>query len=388
VSTPVSDPIRRNVTYGDDAILALPQLVEDLGARRVLLVTGQRSFEASGAARMVPTLQAAAVVTRWSDFAPNTDAADLAKGLEVVAEFAPDLIVAVGGGSAMDMAKLLCAYRGVAGPEGVVEAIQSGAAVRRGHTQLILVPTTSGSGSEATHFAVVYVGDEKYSIADRTLLPDHVILDPSLTLSGSPYQRATSGIDAVAQAIESLWASGATERSRGFARHALRHLLANLETFVNEPSSSAARGMAIGSHLAGRAIDISKTTAAHALSYGLTKGYGISHGHAVALTLGPFIEAHAVADASRLQSRVDPVRHAETMTTVLTRLGASTPAEARERFDALLRRIGLDPSLEAAGVDTEERRAALAASVNLERLGNNPVVFDGRGLERLLADGR
>jgi alcohol dehydrogenase len=374
---------RRDVRYGVDAILRTPDVVTEVSARRVLLVCGGRSFEASGAARMLPDLEQVATVRRWSDFAPNTVAADLARGLEIMADLKPDLVLGVGGGSAMDMAKLLCAYADLGGT-GLAEAIRAGGQVTSRRPGLVLAPTTSGSGSEATHFAVVYIGDEKFSVAGPVLRPDVTILDPGLSVSGSAYQRATSGIDAVAQAMESLWAVAATQASRRWARHALRLLLPAIETYVRTPSDEAARAMALGSHLAGRAIDISRTTAAHALSYGITKRYGVSHGHAVALTLGSFIECHERAAPERLRAGVEPDVHAAVMAEIVGRLGAVDGRQARERFVDLMRRLGLDPSLSAAGAVTAEDRVALAAAVNAERLGNNPVAFTAADLTRLV----
>jgi len=211
-----------------------------------------------------------------------------------------------------------------------------------------------------------------------------VILDPELSMSASPYQRATSGIDAVAQAIESLWAAAATPASRRFARRALRHLLPNIEAFVHEASGENASAMSAGSHLAGRAIDISRTTAAHALSYSMTQRYGVSHGHAVALTLGTFLEVHADVPPGKLQPGVDPGRHQQVMKDILGRLGADTGTEARHRFEDLMTRLDLANDLGAVGIDSPELRAQVAASVNPERLGNNPVAFDEKELRALL----
>jgi alcohol dehydrogenase class IV len=358
--------------YGPGAIASVPEVVAQRGAQRVLLVTGSRSFEASGATVMLPELERVAQVRRWSDFLPNPDAADLSQGLAIVDDFRPDLILAIGGGSVMDMAKLLAGFAGITDPVKLQEAIRSGDRIARREPGLVLAPTTSGSGSEADHFAVVYIGNEKFSVAGEPLRPDVVILDPRLSLSGSRYQKATSGIDAVAQAIESLWAVGATGASRRWARHALRLLLPAIETFVNTGTEESARAMAIGSHLAGRAIDISRTTAAHALSYGITKRYGVSHGHAVGLTLGAFIEAHASAGSI------------EAMPEILARLGAADGHEGRQRFVALLERLGLSTRLAEVGCTTSEERRLLAESVNVERLGNNPVPFDEDGLTALL----
>jgi alcohol dehydrogenase class IV len=377
--------MRRDVRYGDGAVRQTPDVVAGFAARRVLLVCGWRSFDASGATSMLRGLERVAVVRRWSDFATNTDAADLVRGLQVLEEFEPDLVLGVGGGSAMDMAKLLCAFHGMTDGTKVRDSIRGGGRITSRIPHLVLVPTTSGSGSEATHFAVVYIGDEKFSVAGPVLRPDVVILDPALTLSGSRYQRATSGIDAVAQAIESLWAVAATERSRRWARHALGLLLPAIGTYVNQPDAIAARAMAIGSHLAGRAIDISKTTAAHALSYGITKRYGISHGHAVALTLGGFIQAHSAQGPLTLQPAVDPARHEDIMTEVLQLLSAHDGAGGREQFLALLRRLGLEPTLsDMAEVGRDDCRR-LASAVNVERLGNNPAIFDEGQLVAIIA---
>lgn len=370
------------VDYGIGALQRLPARCAGRGWRRILLVCGRRSFEASGAAEVLPALEAASEVSRWSDFSPNTDSADLARGLRVIQAFRPDAILAVGGGSAMDMAKLLCAYEGLGdrAEDRLLQAIRSGDKIDGRQLGLYLVPTTSGSGSEATHFAVVYIGEEKFSIGGPALYADGVTLDPRLALSGSAYQRATSGIDAVCQAIESLWAKAATDVSRRRARRALGLLLRHVEPFVQQADETAARGMALGAHLAGRAIDTSKTTAAHALSYALTKRYGVSHGHAVALTLGHFIRAHAEADAESLQPGISAERHAAVMAHVTKALGADGPASAPHQFIALLQRLGLPARLRDIGLATVDQCNAVATSVNPQRLQNNPVLFNRSSL--------
>ena len=374
------------MAYGVGAVEQMPRIVQELGATRVLLVCGRTSFEASGAARMLPALEQHANVRRWSEFLPNTDSADLSVGLDVLREHRPDLILGIGGGSALDMAKLLVSFT-EASPDNVVSEIEAGYKATSRPVRLVLAPTTSGSGAEATHFAVVYVGDDKHSIGGPAMRADAIVLDPGLTLSGSAYQRATSGIDAVTQAIESLWAVGATDRSRRFARHALRLLLPAIETYVNDPDEAAARAMAIGSHLAGRAIDISKTTAAHALSYGITKGYGVSHGHAVALTLGAFIEEHAKTPPERLQAGVSPETHETQMGLILRLLEAPDGPGGKARFEQLLERLGLPTRLEDVGICSQAARERLSGSVNSDRLGNNPVRFEVSDLADLLSSG-
>ena len=371
-----------DVTYAPGAVRHVPEVVDRLDGSRVLLICGRRSFEASGAAAILPELERRATVLRFSDFTPNTSVGNVAAGLERWREFEPDLVVAIGGGSAMDLAKLLCAFE--AAPD-LPSAIEAGRRIEQRRPGLVLVPTTSGSGSEATHFAVVYLGQDKHSVAGPAMLPDHVVLDPELSRSSSARQRAISGIDAVCQAIESMWAVDATDESREEARRALPLLLEHLSAFVREPDPTAAEAMCVGSHLAGKAINISKTTAPHALSYGLTMRHGVSHGHAVALTLGAFLELHAEAGGEQLQPSVDPAVHAAAMGEVLSLLGAADGPDARGRFEQLLSDVGLEHGLAFVGLDSAEERGALARAVNAERLGNNPVILDQRGLKAVLA---
>lgn len=373
------------VTYGENAVLRLPDIAVERGWQRVALICGRSSFEASGASRVLPLLRRRAEVELWRDFSTNPDSRDLQRGLDLFSGREPSAIVGIGGGSAMDMAKLLCAFQGKSSQD-VVGRIESGRPIRRRGSDLVLVPTTSGSGSEATEFAVVYVGEKKLSIEGPALKADEVILDPRLARSGSSYQRATSGIDAVAQAVESLWAVGATTRSRRHARWALALLLPTIERFVKEPSMLDARAMCIGSHLAGRAINISKTTAAHALSYGLTKRFGVSHGHAVALTLGHLIEAHVRAEPDRLSKGVEPRRHREAISELLHRLGSADGAQARARFLDLMERVGLATRLKSACSTGSPEPATLIEAVNLQRLGNNPVVLGRTDLQRIVRE--
>lgn len=370
------------VVYDEGAIRRLPSLLDRLGHHRVLLVTGKASFEASGAAAMMPDLEQSFAVERWSDFSANTDSADLARGLEVVRSFDPDVVIGIGGGSPMDMAKLIVAYDTVQ-PDALLDTIRAGATIEQRSRGLVLAATTSGSGSEATHFAVVYIGQDKFSVAGPVLRPDAVVLDPLLAMSGSAHQRATSGVDALCQSIESLWAVAATDESRRYARYGLCLVSRNIRGFVHAPDRATARAMSLGSHLAGRAIDISKTTAAHALSYGITKKYGIDHGNAVALTLGTFIDVHSTGTVGTLRSAVDRDTLQQQVATILRRLdGADTSAAAT--ISQLLSDLGLASSISEADSFDASDADELVDSVNVDRLGNNPFSFDTDELREIV----
>lgn len=366
----------RQGIFGSKTLAELPRVVKERGLSRVLLLTGKGSFDASGASAVLPALREVVAVETWSDFETNPNVEDVVKGAQLAEAFEPDAIVAIGGGSVLDMAKLLAAFVGMA-PDEIRDAVRTNTVTGRAPA-LVLAPTTSGSGSEATHFAVVYIGQEKFSVAHQVLLPDVVIVDPDLTLSGSAYQKATSVIDAIAQAVESYWARGANETSRDFAHDALVDLIPSAVAFV-EGDSSAAVGAAHGSHLAGRAIDLSKTTGAHAMAYGLTKRHGVSHGHAVATTLGAFARRHAMAAAAS-RPDVDLQRNLESIAGVI---GADGALGVGDRLDEIARQLGLELKLEALGVPRSEL-AVMAGEVNRERLANNPVELSESELLELL----
>ena len=217
------------------------------GKSDIVLITGRASYSACGAAGFFAPFLAGKSVTHLTTIGENARAEDVeAKRKELPEKV--DAFIAVGGGTVIDTTKLLRGLNGQLPP-------------------FLAVPTTAGTGAETTRFAVYYDHGKKMSADDVRYLPTDQVLIPEFTSTQTPYQRASTEFDAYAQAVESLWAVGATDESRSYARKAL-DLMANGEQML-------------GSYWAGRAIDISRTTAAHALSYYMTANYGIPHGHAV-----------------------------------------------------------------------------------------------------------
>lgn len=172
--------------------------------------------------------------------------------------------IAIGGGTTIDTAKLL--NLAIASKLPVRELLIQKCAPGQ-LLPCLAIPTTAGTGAEATRFAVCYDGEVKYSIDFEVIRPSDVAIVPEFTETLPKYQKASTNFDAYSQAVESLWAKGATEESKEYANRALELMKSD-----NWPEAS---------YWAGRAIDISRTTAAHAFSYYLTSHYGIPHGHAV-----------------------------------------------------------------------------------------------------------
>jgi len=343
----------------------------------VFLIAGKQSYEASGAAIFFTPLLADKRVVRFSDFSANPKIEEFRRILGAFRESRAGLILSVGGGSAIDFGKLVN-YFATTGIDPVAYTQGkrgSGAAL----SPLLAVPTTAGTGSEATHFAALYIGLNKISIADKRIVPSHIWLNPTFTVSMSPYLTACTGFDALAQAIESHWAVGSTLESRRDSAKALQLCLRHLEGAVLTPTTEHRAGMLEAAHLAGRAINVSKTTAAHAMSYALTAHYGLPHGHAVAITLPAVFAANAVlteADVNDLRG----VAHVRAvMDELCMMLGVNSPKKAAQRLQEIMARIGLsDVWFSAHGFDPAEARDYVMQEVNAERLANNPRRLDAK----------
>lgn len=280
--------MEQRVAFESDCIPVLTEILEEIKPQRILLVTGKNSFEKSGAKDFILGCLPAknANITRFSDFDNNPNIKDLKKGLEAVKIFDPDLVIAAGGGSVIDMGKLIRFFHTHEYEDDIFSGkySQSGSKV-----PLIAIPTTAGTGSEATHFAVLY--DEKktkHSIANPDILPEYAIVNSVLTLGQSPYLTACAGFDALAQGIEAYWNKNATEESDRYAEKAIELVYETLPKVVSDPNDELRAKMSEGAYWAGRAINITKTTAPHAFSYPFTTHYGIPHGHAIAFTF-PYI---------------------------------------------------------------------------------------------------
>ena len=350
----------------------LTDIRAEFTAKKVMLVTGRASYAQSGAKSIIDNALMDDSIIQFSDFDVNPKIEDAERGVALAIDAGVDLIIGVGGGSVMDMAKLIKAF--YSAPDKTKELARGELAMSDPGIPMILVPTTAGSGSEATHFAVVYIGFDKYSLASQLLLPDAVILDGSLIASASPYQLACNGLDALAQAIESAWAAGSTEQSREYAFKAVSLCAKYLKEVLNPDAGEAVlQGMMNAANLAGKAINISKTTAAHAWSYAITSHHGVPHGHAVWLTLPCIFEMHAMASTDEVTDPRGFKHMKKIMDRLMNILGITSAFDSSTALKNYLREIDVESDMAVLGADSSEKRVFLSKQVNIQRMSNNPV---------------
>lgn len=356
-------------------------LLEKNNSRNILLVSGKKSFSLSGAEKIFQPLIGRFKFIRFNDFEVNPKFEDAIKGTLIAQENNIDTVISIGGGSVIDMAKLILSF---IAPE------QNYHAILRGQNRPIdpriphfSIPTTAGTGSESTHFAVVYLENIKYSIAAPFLLPNSIILDGHLVISNSPYQRANNGLDALAQAIESHWSNGSSEESRLYSRQAIPILYENLYKLVSgKAERKDFQDFIIAANLTGKAINISKTTSPHAYSYAFTSKYGIPHGQAIWLTLPKIFGIHMNALETDKLSVKNYEKFKFSMNEIIELLGISK-INVVKNLEKFVLDLGLECSMEKLGAITKSDRNQIANNVNIERLKNNPIIFSKSNINQI-----
>ena len=338
-------------------------------ANNILLVCGKTSFQKSGAKEKLQSFLGTKSITYFSDFTENPKLEDAIKGADLLKNNKVELILAIGGGSTIDIAKLIKILSVF--PKAGIELLNTPTAHLSLDLPLIVAPTTAGTGSEATHFAVVYYQGNKYSVAHKDLLPNKIILDASLTESMPSYLTACSGLDALCQSVESYWSVNSTIESIAYAKEAIGLILENLPIAVHKPTKKVREKMLKASFLAGKAINITKTTAPHALSYTLTSKYGIKHGHAVALFLPVFFKFNAQVGKEDCNDKRGAMFVKERFVELTTLIGSSSVDDASIKLLEFISSLDINTKLSDFNLN-KTHIVDIVENINFQRLKNNP----------------
>jgi alcohol dehydrogenase class IV len=308
----------------------------------------------------------------FSGFRPNPRLEDVLEGCDVVARDRPDLVIGIGGGSAMDTAKLVRILpAGEAGRRAVLHGETD--LLRTDAPPLVLVPTVSGSGSEVTRFATVYADGRKYSVDHARVLATVSVVDPDLAATCPPTVAFSCVLDALAHALESYWSVRSTDCSRALAGEALSALRKVAADGRRSLDGAARAHVAMSAIRAGRAIDATRTTAAHAFAYPTTVRFGVPHGLACALHLIWLLD-HV---ATRVESECADPRGARfaaaRLDEIAALLGADHPKRSASVLDSLVTAAGFDVRLGAYGVTAADLAAIVGDGLGSVRAGNLPV---------------
>ncbi|MBN1690729.1 MAG: iron-containing alcohol dehydrogenase [Dehalococcoidia bacterium] len=251
------------IIFGEGSARRLSGEVQQRGKSAVLIVTSRGMSERSSLKGILTDLGGAGIrVNVFSSTPPEPSVEDVAKCIEFAMQAKPDLVVGIGGGSAMDVAKKT--------------ALEIGA-------PKIMIPTTAGSGSEVTYNSVLMVEGRKKSFSDIKLAADAAIVDPDLLTTMPPSVMVCSAMDAMAHAVESYGARKGNNITRALALEAYLLTRDNIGSALSGEAEGR-RGIAMGSLMAGMALTGTGTTLGHALAYPLSNR-GMTHGQSLAIVL-------------------------------------------------------------------------------------------------------
>ncbi len=309
--------------------------------------------------------------TYFDKFTPNPTYEEVCEGLKIFKENECDSIIAIGGGSAIDVAKCIKMFSDMNDEE-----LYLNQEIKGNDIPFITVPTTAGTGSEATHFAVIYYKGEKKSVAHESSIPDAVLFEPSFLKTLPLYQKKSTMLDALSHSIESMWSVNSNDESTKYAKSSIELIIKNMDKYL-ENDEATFIDILTAANLAGKAINITKTTAGHAMCYKLTSLYGISHGHAAMLInseLYPFM-------VDNLDKCIDKrgVDHLKNVLTIISQITFnSSLEESKDYFRNIVSNLGL------YDVDiNEDDMEELVRSVNLERLSNHPIKLEKKDLREI-----
>ncbi len=355
---------------GAGCLNCLPDVLEKMQPknRRVLVLAwSEKVFEHT-------------VFSKLSDFevktvvfeASNPTVAQLYQCYQETKEFDPDTVVAIGGGSILDVGKSLCCMYGkeISEEDALREMIQN-KEFGCPKVRWIGVPTTAGTGSEVTCWATIWdpARDAKRSVESKENYAYAALVDPRLT-EGMPLKLAvSSALDAAAHGVESYWAKGTNCVSRALALQGIRIIMNHMEDLLSE-KSQAHDAMARGSMLAGLAFSNTKTTACHSISYPLTMRYGIPHGAAVSMLLAPLLQMNA--------------QSVDGMPELLDALNVTDANMLKQRISSYLIRSGQPDTLRGWGVEQEALSHLAELGMTKGRADNNPVKITAEKIKEIL----
>ncbi len=351
----------QKIISGPDSLLQIKRLLEDFNAKKFMLVCSnsfKRSFMMEGLTGM------GIDYCIFSGFTPNPDYTEVCDGVDMFRNEDCDAIIAAGGGSAIDVAKSIKLFCKMDKNKFYLDEEPYDTRV-----PLIAIPTTAGTGSESTRFSVIYYKGEKQSVHHKSIIPDMAVLEAKFLKTLPDYQKKCTLMDALCQAVESWWSVNSDDESKKYAKEAVELIVKYGDEYIFENSDLSNEMIMKASNLAGQAINITATTAPHAMSYKLTTIYGFPHGHSVAVSLlrvwDYMLNHPELCSDKRGQEYLK-----DTFTDIAKSFGAENTEGAIKIFKNILEKYELN---DPVSQDKAQDLKLLADGVNVSRLKNNPV---------------
>lgn len=368
--------------FGVGSIHTLQGILKKENPISIFLVTGEHSYEVSGAAKTIEPLLSFFNVIRFCNTNRYSSLEEMERGITLFKKQSIDLVIAVGGGTVIDTAKAI-ALLGMQQQNPKMYVLKGKEFAKPAPT-IVAIPTTAGSGSESTSSAAIYYEKTKYAISHDSLLPLYSIIDPELTYTLPDSITATTGIGTLGQGIESYWSVYATEGSKKIAADVIRLVMNNLLQVVHSPDPDSKIAMSRAAHLAGKATSISRTALCHALAHTMMLRFNVPYGNAVGLTLAPMFiynssQAHAVNDKRG-------EKYAEkTMHELIACIGSLNAKHAAKKLTALMKSSNVATTLCEVEIKSKKQKDSIVQyGFDTERAQNNLRVIKQNDVRSML----
>lgn len=310
----------------------------------------------------------------FDNIRPNPRFEDMLDAAKIFNEEKCDFIIGAGGGSPIDSAKMIRLMTTNDTSRCLNEPMTDN------NIKSLYIPTTAGTGAEATKTSVFYINEnEKTSISNLDFLPDYVVMMPELLETLPLYQRKATALDALCHSIESYWSVKATGESREYAKRGIVGFFENYKGYINN-TKQGNKGMLWASYYGGKAINITGTTAAHAMCYNITMNCNTAHGHSVASGLSVIWKymLDKELEPSGNRTREDIMKSFDEIGNYM---GEKDARGGMLRFQMLLDELELPyPKTDVQNV------SVFASKVDVTRLGNNPFRFTLEDVENIYAE--
>jgi len=362
------------IVFGTNSFDSIGELVAEgfPEVKRVMIVTGKRAMRKLGYVDRLKQQLKSHTTSLFEGVEPNPSTETIQKGVESVRKEETELVIGLGGGSAMDTAKIMAVLKN--NPGHVEEYLLGKRNISNEALPYIAVPTTAGTASEVTPYAVTTFGKEKKTLDHEFMYPKTAVIDPKLTVHLPKEQTASTGLDALSHAVEAFWAKRHNDVSDIFALEAIRLVFEFLPKACSNPENIDYRAsMCKASLYAGLAFSQTRTTAAHSVSYPLTLNFGIPHGIACALTLASFLEFNAEVMAQRA-------------VVLAGAMNARTPREAANNIRRLMKAVGVATRLRDYGLKESDVGTIIKEGFTPSRIANNPAEITEEQLRKMLMD--
>ena len=356
----------------------LKNLIKNNIEKKIFIITGKKSYKESGAQTFFEEFLNKNKTKIYFKQNNIPILEELVVLINEVRSYKPDLLLAIGGGSVIDYAKIANVVEIKNNLKDLI--LNYDYRFQKKYTKLIVVPTTAGSGAEVTSNAVIYVDNIKYSFESELLIPDEYFLINDFVTS-SPFKiKASAGFDAIAQATESLISKKSNNNSIEFGIKSLEISLEYFNSYLVEPNELNSIKMLTASNLAGKAINISKTTAPHATSYPFTSLFGISHGHAVSLFFDNFLMFN-FENSHKSQKIFDIGPRYEMLFKIYK---VKNIFEFTQKIKKIKKYSNLEDNLDMLNIDLKDNMQKILDGINILRLKNNPVDLEREDIVKII----